>query len=188
MRTPGMIGGSCIWMAQQTRIDRLPRWLDTARPQETADRSLGPRERLLIAAAVLVILIWGFDGWEYPETEFVAGGSGSGALSTTAGSLGTQVPDAGVGAELFQANGCYACHSLDGERIIGPSLLGIYGTTVELDDGSVVPIDDAYLVESILQPEAKRVAGYADAAMPSYEGLVTREDAEALAEYIKGLQ
>jgi cytochrome c oxidase subunit 2 len=93
-----------------------------------------------------------------------------------------------AGAELFQANGCYACHSLEGERKIGPSLRGIFGTTVELNDGSTVPIDDTYLVESILQPEAKRVAGYDDAAMPSYEGLVSVEDVWALAEYIKGLE
>jgi mono/diheme cytochrome c family protein len=95
---------------------------------------------------------------------------------------------AAAGAELFQANGCYACHSLEGERKIGPSLRGILGTTVELADGSAVLIDDSYIVESILQPEAKRVAGYDDAAMPSYEGLVSAEDALVLAEYIGGLQ
>ena len=33
-----------------------------------------------------------------------------------------------AGAELFEANGCYACHSLDGERKIGPSLRGIGAT------------------------------------------------------------
>jgi len=95
---------------------------------------------------------------------------------------------AAAGAELFQANGCYACHSLEGERKIGPSLRGIFGMTVELNDGSTALIDDTYLVESILQPEAKRVAGYDDAAMPSYEGLVSAEDVWALAEYIKSLE
>jgi len=99
----------------------------------------------------------------------------------------TLVGAAAAGAELFQANGCYACHSLDGQRKIGPSLYGIFGTTVELSDGSTVLIDDAYVVESVLQPEAKRVAGYDDAAMPSYEGMVSVDDAWALAEYIKGL-
>jgi cytochrome c2 len=95
---------------------------------------------------------------------------------------------AAAGAELFQANGCYACHSLAGERKIGPGLRGIFGTTVELNDGSTVLIDDNYLVESILQPQAKRVAGYDDAAMPSYEGLLSAEDVRALAEYLTALE
>ncbi len=95
---------------------------------------------------------------------------------------------AAAGVGLFQANGCYACHSLEGERKIGPNLRGIFGTIVELNDGSTVPIDDKYIVESILQPEAKRVAGYDDAAMPSYEGLVSIEEVWALAEYIKNLK
>jgi mono/diheme cytochrome c family protein len=93
-----------------------------------------------------------------------------------------------VGEGLFQANGCHACHSLDGQRKIGPSLRGVFGTTVELNDGSTVPVDDEYLVESILQPEVKRVAGYDDAAMASYEGILSVEDARALAEYIKSLE
>jgi cytochrome c oxidase subunit 2 len=52
----------------------------------------------------------------------------------------------------------------------------------------VVEIDDAYLKESILQPDAKLVSGYEDAAMPSYEGLVTEEDARALVDYIRSLR
>ena len=137
---------------------------------------IGTREGLVILVALAAILTWGFTGWEYPETETI----GSGATPIAV--------DLGRGAELFQANGCYACHSLEGETLIGPTLRGIYGTTVELEDGNSVVIDDAYLVESILQPDAKRVAGYGDAAMPSYDGLVSDTDAEALANYIKGIR
>lgn len=171
--------------------DRLPRWLTPTRPHGASGPSLGPRERLLLVTALTAIVIWGFTGWEYPETEFVVGRATTGASlanSETSRLSSAAVGDTAAGAALFQDNGCYACHSLDGERIIGPSLLGIYGTSVELDDGRVVPIDDAYLVESILRPEAKKVAGYGDAAMPSYDGLVTPEDARALAEYIKSLR
>lgn len=163
--------------------DRLPGWLTTPQVPGSSGFSMGPRERLLLFIALVGIAIWGFTGsWEYPtvETSVPAARDGTRAVNPVGA-----VP---VGAELFQANGCYACHSLDGERKIGPSLRGIFGTTVELDNGSTVPIDDAYLVESILQPEAKRVAGYDEAAMPSYEGLVSAEDASALVEYIKGLE
>lgn len=91
------------------------------------------------------------------------------------------------GESLFQANGCNSCHSVDGKRKIGPSLRGIFGTTAELNDGSEIMIDDDYIVESILDPQAKRVAGFDDAAMPSYEGLVSLEEVLALTAYIKGL-
>lgn len=143
--------------------------------------SLGPRERTLLLFALAGIAIWGFTGsWEYPTVESLVAATGEEIHAAGASSA--------AGAELFQANGCNACHSLDGERKIGPSLLGIYGATVELNDGSVALIDDEYLVESILQPQAKRVAGYDDAAMPSYEGLVSDDDASALARYIKELR
>ena len=164
-------------------IDRLPRWLTAPEVPSPNGSSMGPRERILLVLALVGIAIWGFTGsWEYPAVETSIPVARDDARARTPDGAGV------VGAELFQANGCNACHSLDGERKIGPSLRGIFGATVELNDGSTVPIDDTYLVESILQPEAKRVAGYDDAAMPSYEGLVSAEDASALAEYIKGFE
>jgi cytochrome c oxidase subunit 2 len=152
---------------------------------ESRIRTAG-RERFFILFAFAAIMIWGFAGVEYPEIEKINQGGASEAVDLDrASALGVA---AGRGAELFQANGCYACHSLEGQTLIGPTLLGIFGTTVELEDGSSVLIDDAYLIESILQPDAKRVAGYGEAAMPSYEGLVSATDAEALAEYIKSIR
>jgi cytochrome c oxidase subunit 2 len=167
-----------------TWLDRLPRWLTVPEVPSPSGSSMGPRERILLVLALVGIAIWGFTGsWEYATVETsVAVASDDDARAATPGGAAV------AGAELFQANGCYACHSLDGERKIGPSLRGIFGATVELEDGSTILIDGTYLVESILQPEAKRVAGYDDAAMPSYEGLVSAEDASALAEYIKGLE
>ena len=157
------------------------RWLVGPAVKEANGSSMGPLERLLLLVSVVSILIWGFTGWEYPETE-ISGKQVRNGGTLMAGDLN------GAGEELFQANGCYACHSLTGETLIGPTLLGVFGTTVELDDGSSVLIDDAYLVESILQPDAKRVAGYGEAAMPSYEGIVSAADAEALADYIKSVR
>jgi len=182
-------GDPLSWIARsRTWGDRLPWWPTAPEARGPSGSSMGPRDRLLIVIAFVGIVIWGFTGsWEYPTVETSVPQAGAGAplhpeRSATPGSAAV------AGAELFQTNGCHACHSLDGERKIGPSLRGIFGATVELDDGSTVSIDDTYLVESILQPEAKRVAGYDDAAMPSYEGLVSAEDAQALADYIKDLE
>ncbi len=167
----------------------LPRWITSPATQGASGPSLGPRERLLLVFAIVVIVVWGFSGFEYPQLEVSKQPGRPGATLAAVDPANVALAgDPGPGAELFQANGCYACHSLEGDTIIGPSLSGIFGTTVELDDGTSVLVDDAYLVESILWPDAKRVAGFDDAAMPSYEGLVTDADAAELAEYIKGLR
>lgn len=66
----------------------------------------------------------------------------------------------GQGQLLIVSNGCAGCHSLDGVPGQGPTWLGIYGREEEMDDGSVIVIDDAYIIESILNPNAKIVEGF----------------------------
>jgi cytochrome c oxidase subunit II len=62
----------------------------------------------------------------------------------------------------------------------------LFGQDVKLTTGARVPVDEAYLRESILQPNAKIVAGY-QPIMPSFQGLVTEEGVLQLIEYIKSL-
>ena len=71
----------------------------------------------------------------------------------------TSTPE-GQGQALFAEITCNACHSTDGSKLVGPSLQGLFGRTEKLDDGSEVVVDDAYIVESILQPNAKIVEGF----------------------------
>jgi cytochrome c oxidase subunit II len=89
------------------------------------------------------------------------------------------------GAKLFAGMGCPACHKPDGTGRC-PSLVGLYGSSVHLADGRTVLADEAYIRESILQPQAKIVAGYGS-LMPTYQGQVTEEDLVQLVEYIKWL-
>jgi cytochrome c oxidase subunit 2 len=70
-------------------------------------------------------------------------------------------PQASAGREIVRTNGCAACHGLDGEGGVGPAFAGRYGATVTLTDGTTVIADDAYLEESIRNPDAARVEGYA---------------------------
>src|SRR6266568_1671801 len=101
------------------------------------------------------------------------------------GSSGETSPVA-AGAKLFQGLACNTCHTgLPGAR--GPSLTGVYGSTVRLEGGQSVAADDAYIRESILQPKAKIVAGY-QPIMPTFQGLVTEEQVLNLIAYIKSLQ
>lgn len=91
-----------------------------------------------------------------------------------------------VGEQLYNDLACHTCHLPDGKGR-GPSYDGVYGSHVKLADGSTVVADDNYIRESILQPNAKIVAGY-QPVMPSFQGLVTEDQILALTAYIKSLK
>jgi cytochrome c oxidase subunit 2 len=103
-------------------------------------------------------------------------------LSGTAGS-GDPVA---VGEKLYSELACNTCHTADGKGR-GPSYLGVYGSKVKLADGSTVVADDSYIRESILQPNARIVAGF-QPVMPSFQGLVTEDQILALTAYIKSMK
>jgi len=89
------------------------------------------------------------------------------------------------GEKLFQDLACGNCHKADGSGRC-PTLVGVFGRNVQLSDGRTIQADEAYIRESILQPNAKIVAGY-QPLMPTFQGLVTEEGVLQLMEYIKSL-
>jgi cytochrome c oxidase subunit 2 len=91
-----------------------------------------------------------------------------------------------AGEKLFTQLACNTCHLGNGTGR-APSLNGVYGAKVLLADGTTITADDAYIRESILQPKAKIVAGYAP-VMPTFQGLVSEEQILNLTAYIKSLQ
>lgn len=91
-----------------------------------------------------------------------------------------------AGRKLFQVRGCLQCHSVDGSAKVGPSLLGVYGRSEAMADGSTVAADENYLRESILEPMAKVVAGY-EPVMPTYQGRLKDAEITAVIEYLKTL-
>ena len=56
-----------------------------------------------------------------------------------------------------------------------------------LDDGRTVIADEAYLRESILNPNAKIVKGYKRDIMPVFQGQISEEGLLQLIAYIKSL-
>jgi cytochrome c oxidase subunit 2 len=102
------------------------------------------------------------------------------------GSAGGEMNPVVAGEKLFAEKACVTCHLSNGTGR-GPSLNGLYGAQVLLADGSKVTADDAYIRESILQPNAKIVAGY-QPLMPPYQGQLTEEQILALIAYSKSLQ
>lgn len=91
------------------------------------------------------------------------------------------------GAELYKSKACFTCHSIDGSKIVGPSFLNKFGTQEALVTGEMITVDENYLRESILNPQAKLVAGY-DPVMPTYQGILKPQQVDALIAYIKSLQ
>ncbi len=94
------------------------------------------------------------------------------------------MPLSELGAMLYESRGCETCHSLDGSRRDGPSFQGIFGETHQMTDGSDVAVDENYLRESILQPQAKIRSGY-EGIMPTFQGLLRDREIAALIEFIK---
>jgi cytochrome c oxidase subunit II len=90
-----------------------------------------------------------------------------------------------AGEKLFQDLACNTCH-LDNNSGRGPVLAGIYGKAIELQGGGTATVDDAYLRESIVNPQAKIVNGF-QPIMPTFQGLVSEEQLLQLIAYVRSL-
>ena len=89
-----------------------------------------------------------------------------------------------VGELLYTSKGCVACHSTDGSKRVGPSFMDVYGHEVELRDGGLVTADDAYIRQSILEPNTMVVAGY-EPVMTPYAGQISDREIEAVTAWLK---
>jgi cytochrome c oxidase subunit II len=102
------------------------------------------------------------------------------------GNTGGMTP-ATAGQQLFQTLGCVSCHGANGEGGRGPTLAGIFGKTQQLQTGESVRVDEAYVRESILNPQAKIVTGFGP-IMPTFQGQVSEDQLVQLVAFIKSLQ
>jgi len=90
------------------------------------------------------------------------------------------------GEKLFNELACVTCHRADSQAR-GPSLDGLFGKPVKLQNGETVTADEEYIREAIVTPVAKTVAGY-QPIMPTYQGLVSEEGLLQLIAYIRTLK
>ncbi|NBC25978.1 MAG: c-type cytochrome [Bacteroidetes bacterium] len=100
-----------------------------------------------------------------------------------AAAAGEEEISAARGEQLYTANACQTCHSLDGTRLVGPSFAGLFGKERNFADGTSTVADEEYLKQSIVMPSAKIVDGY-DNAMANYDYL-TDGEVQSLVEFIK---
>jgi cytochrome c oxidase subunit 2 len=92
-----------------------------------------------------------------------------------------------MGQAVAVHRACLACHTIDGQRHVGPTWRGLYGSEVKLTDGRAVTADEAYLTKSMMEPRADVVEGF-NPVMPSYHSLLTEPETAALVEFIKSLR
>ncbi|MEE4287097.1 MAG: cytochrome c oxidase subunit II [Mariniphaga sp.] len=95
-----------------------------------------------------------------------------------------------TGRRIMQNIGCFACHSIDGTKLVGPSFKGIWGATHTVTTGRdkrEVEVDEEYIRRSIYDPNADVVEGFNRGLMLSYEGQLSEEDVEYIIEYLKTL-
>ena len=97
---------------------------------------------------------------------------------------GTDHPGlAQYGFALFRQLGCSGCHTA-GSSVHAPSLAGLLGREVHLQDGRSLVADENYIRDSILLPKKDVFAGF-EPVMPSFAGQVSEEDIEALIAYLR---
>jgi cytochrome c oxidase subunit 2 len=107
--------------------------------------------------------------------QWLAGGTGSESA-------------AAQGQKLFQERGCASCHQVEagGQQGRGPTLFGLYGGKQSIQGDGEVTVDEAYIRESILNPQAKLVTGF-QPIMPTFQGQLSEEQILQLVAYIRSL-
>jgi cytochrome c oxidase subunit II len=98
---------------------------------------------------------------------------------------GSTGPLSATGEKLFSELGCVTCHRADSTGR-GPNLQGVFGKPVSLEDGRTVTADENYIRECILDPGSRRVKGF-QPIMPTFQGIVSEEQVNALVAYVKSL-
>ena len=93
-----------------------------------------------------------------------------------------------TGKRIMQNIGCFACHTINGTKLVGPSFKGIYGeeqTVVTGGETRTVVVDDEYITRSIYDPNADVVEGFQKGLMVSYKGQLSDDDINNIIEYLK---
>jgi mono/diheme cytochrome c family protein len=101
------------------------------------------------------------------------------------------VPTADLGKDIITQYACGACHNETGDPGgIGPTWRNAFGSTAEVltDSGERITVtkDADYIIESIVNPGAKKTTGYENGVMVAYDYLADHE-LQSIVEYIKTL-
>lgn len=147
----------------------------------------------MLASVLIGVWLWNSNPSAREGRAFgTANQVGTGGMGA-AGAAGEGGPLVAKGQQLATQFGCIACHTATGAPSVGPTWKGLAGSQRMLIGGQTVTADDAYLRESILEPDAKIVQGFPPAVMaanvkPREAEIQQGDNLEALIAYIKGLK
>lgn len=119
------------------------------------------------------------------------------AVAATLGACGDEGEGGGASVEIMgaaaqrgqtiaDAQGCTNCHSDNGRRSTGPTWQGLAGSEVELDDGTTVTADAAYLKQAIVDPRSEVVDGFPNIMPENYDDL-SPDELDDLVAYLEEL-
>ena len=94
------------------------------------------------------------------------------------------------GLKIMINQGCNACHSSDGSKIVGPSYLNLFGEKqIVITEGKEVQVtvDEEYIKKAIFDPNADIVKGFPKDLMQSYKDVLNDDDIAKIIEYLKSL-
>lgn len=112
---------------------------------------------------------------------------GGDETDTTSQPIAVDPEAAARGAVLAEGQGCLQCHTIDGTLASGPSWKGVAGSIRPLTSGDEVVADDAYLFNSIVDPNSQVVEGYEPLMPTFYQDQLDEQQITDLVEYIKSL-
>lgn len=94
--------------------------------------------------------------------------------------------------QLLYSMHCMACHSLDDSKRIGPGFAELWGgkrLVIRNGQHIEIEVDEAYIRESIIQPQAAIVQGYEQAnQMIEFQHLLTEKQIDTLVQFLMDLK
>lgn len=90
------------------------------------------------------------------------------------------------GQKIYVKKACVGCHTTSGASLVGPSWKGLWGKEEATDKGTV-KVDENYIRESILDPQAKIVTGFPP-TMPTFRGQISDQEIDEIIAYIQSLK
>ena len=152
----------------------------------SSGHSFRPASRYLRFAAMAIILpslaCRGDSGSHGADTPAQGAQPAAQQAPTTPGPSGPiDQPLAERGEALFQAKGCSGCHTVGGGRLTGPDLAGV---TERRDFGWIVAMITK--PDSMIKADSTARQLFAEYMTPMLNLGVTREEARAVYEYLRG--
>ncbi len=89
-----------------------------------------------------------------------------------------------IGQKIYGSR-CVACHTLTESKNVGPGFKGVFGRQEKIEGGETITVDENYIRESVVNPNAKIVAGFPKGIMPTFQGQLSEEELMGIIDYLK---